>query len=334
MKERRDAQARREGQTGGILLTAALVFLLSGCSPNQDGRAREKVSAIASTKESCPIAPRPIPSGVADLASLGSVPDRGVSVFSYDPEANALSALICDSRLELFFAAVNPKSALKKLRFSRNPEREENRNATEAEKRCRVIWGPSFKGLEASRAQDAQAEGRNQVLWKAAMKFGVAQIPSTGLMIAAGALASVTVGSAFHEIVSALEAGQIGQAIQTFQSVDPSQVGWTGTSLMLFGFSRVASTLSMTKRVKVLLETKQALALSQFSEAYGVAFDEVVAGMSEQELLALKSDGEGMDGFMSRFAQTLNVKVSEARLSPRTVLLSLQALRESALPAE
>lgn len=103
---------------------------------------------------------------------------------------------------------------------------------------------------------------------------------------------------------------------------------------MLFGFSRVASTLSMTKRVKVLLETKQALALSQFSEAYGVAFDEVVAGMSEQELLALKSDGEGMDGFMSRFAQTLNVKVSEARLSPRTVLLSLQALRESALPAE
>lgn len=316
-----------------LFLTQSLILFLSACRLNLSDT---KINADNSVSEdsACANASRPQSPDPAGSALPGFVPPNGVVVFSYDSDANALSALVCDGFLEMLFKKANPLAAVKKYLYSRNPESPARNSPAGPETRCRVVWGPSFHDVHSPRDQVSSGQDYNEVIWQAALKFGLAQLPTTGLMVAASVLASVTVGSSFHDIVATLEAGRVGEAIQVFQALEPNQVGWTATSLMLFGFSRAASALTMTNRAKVILEAREALAVSKFSEAYSTAFDEVVAEMQLQDLEYLRNNDGKVDKFMGQFAQALNVKVKQFGLSPGTVHLALQALTRSTIPPD
>lgn len=270
-----------------------------------------------------------------------TVPLKGTVVFTYHPEHNSLSALICDSRLTVFVETqVKPRvPAVLHRKGKADAEHEPYR-------RCRVFWGLSRESLDQLGAMSSAAQKeRSAALWKAARSFALAQIPSSGLMLASGGLAWVTASSAFHDITSQMEHLHFQEALQILQNVAPDQMGWTAASLLLFGASRVASVATMARRVSVGLELKQTLALSSFGKAFSSAFDAVAAREKtpqdrktetraerafDADLLLdggepLSPDSE-LDAFLSAFADALTSAVNEAQIPPETVRQALAAL--------
>jgi hypothetical protein len=247
--------------------------------------------------------------------------------------------VLCDSRREIFFDKLNPKKLLKEV-FFRKPPTEKK---AQVDQRCTVVWGPGFDDLAEYRKNVVAMKVDPGALWKAAVKLGVLQIPSTGLSIASGALASVTAATSYHEIIASAESGHISQAIDAFSRVTPDQVGWTSASLLLFGFSRVASAATLSHRVQHILNVKQSVAVGQFGEAFAGAYDETSSKYPQQFPEAIKDSldakvafvDEFIDKFMESFVIALNQQVENMGIQPRTVKLALDALTASvsAVPA-
>jgi hypothetical protein len=302
----------------------ALALQAQGC---------QKVGSFSRTESSneelkgvqCAKPERATPGLSLDTLNAQGIPKPGVILFSYVPENNAITALLCDSRREIFFAKANPKRLLKEVFFRKPPE---ERN-TQVDQRCKVVWGPGFDDLEEYRKNVATMKVSPGALWNAAVKLGLLQIPSTGLSLAAGALASVTAASSFHEIIAGLESGKISQAMDAFSKVGTDQLGWTSASLLLFGFSRVASAATLSHRVQHVLNVKQSVAVSQFSEAFSEAYDETYSQFSEQTLATINETPEVLDEFMESFVISLNQQVEKIGIQPRTVKLALDALTVS-----
>lgn len=293
----------------------------------------QKVGSFSRTESSneeqnagqCAKPERATPGLSLDTLNAQGMPKHGIILFSYVPENNAITALLCDSRREIFFDKANPKRLLKEV-FFRKPPKEQN---AQLDQRCKVVWGPGFDDLAEYRKNVATMKVGPGAMWNAAVKLGLLQIPSTGLSLAAGALASVTAASSFHEVIAGLESGQISQAMDAFSKVGPDQLGWTSASLLLFGFSRIASAATLSHRVQHILNVKQSVAVGQFGEAFSGAYDETYSQFSEQNLATINETPAFLDEFMESFVISLNQQVEKTGIQPRTVKIALDALTAS-----
>ena len=306
----------------------ALALLAQGC---------QKVRPFSRTESSdkdlkaapCAIPERASPGLSGDALSPQGMPKPGTILFSYVPENNAITALLCDSRREIFFDKANPKKLLKEV-FFRRPPTERN---MQLDQRCKVVWGPGFDDLEEYRKNVDAIKVDPSAFWKAAAKAGVMQIPSTGLSIASGALAWVTAATSYHEIIASAQSGHIVQAMDAFSRVAPDELGWTSASLVLFGFSRIASAATLKHRFKHMTNVKQQLALGQFAEAFSGAFDETNSQFPEPAPETIKDSPAALDAFIDEFMGTfviaLNQQVERIGIQPRTVKLALDALTAS-----
>jgi hypothetical protein len=304
-------------------VSESAVFLFAivcccGCVRNQQAATESNgFNSPTVSPEACQNNQRPLPSG-QDV-----VLKPGLLHFFYDQETNTLSALVCKTRVQEFFQKAAPKFKL----FHRN--RGEESQESETSFPCTVVWGPSNETVEESRKRLVTSQNLNADLWKAALGFVKAQIPSTSLMIGATTLATATVGSAFFEVVSNLEAGQAAKAFQVFNQIDPSQLGWTTVSLGLFGFSRLASAMTLGKRIEVLMDLKSTYSLSQFSEIYSDAYDKTALEHHLEGVTLTDLDSDSIDLFMQTFAANLNSSLENSRIQPGVVVGALKTISSS-----